>query len=27
MEKLGWKPKYTSDEAVRLAIKELLGKI
>ncbi len=27
MEKLGWKPKYTSDEAVRLAIKEILGKI
>jgi UDP-glucose 4-epimerase len=27
MEKLGWKPKYTSDEAVRRAIKELLGKI
>jgi len=27
MEKLGWKPKYTSDEAIRLAIKEILGKI
>ena len=26
MEKLGWKPKYNSDEAVRLAIKEILGK-
>ena len=25
MENLGWKPKYTSDEAVRLAIKEILG--
>lgn len=26
MEKLGWKPKYTSDEAVRIAIKEILEK-
>jgi UDP-glucose 4-epimerase len=26
MEKLGWKPKYNSDEAVRIAIKEILGK-
>ena len=26
MEKLGWKPKHNSDEAVRLAIKEILGK-
>jgi UDP-glucose 4-epimerase len=26
MEKLGWKPKYNSDEAVRLAIKEIPGK-
>ena len=26
MEKLGWKPEYNSDEAVRIAIKEILGK-
>lgn len=26
MEKLGWKPKYTSDEAVRKAIRDILGK-
>jgi len=26
MEKLGWKPKYNSDEAVSLAIKEILSK-
>lgn len=26
MGKLGWKPKYTSDEAVRKAIKDILGK-
>ena len=26
MENLGWKPKYTSDEAVRIAIKEILRK-
>jgi UDP-glucose 4-epimerase len=26
MEKLGWKPKYNSGEAVRIAIKEILGK-
>lgn len=25
MEKLGWKPKYTSDEAVRQAIRDVLG--
>lgn len=25
MEKLGWKPKYTSDEAVRKAISDILG--
>lgn len=27
MERLGWKPKYTSDEAVRRAIRDILGKI
>jgi len=27
MEKLGWRPKYSSDEAVHKAIKEILGKI
>ena len=26
MEKIGWKPKYTSDEAVRRAIRDILGK-
>jgi UDP-glucose 4-epimerase len=26
MEKLGWRPKYTSDEAVRKAIRDILGK-
>ncbi len=26
MEKLGWKPKYTSDEAVRKATRDILGK-
>lgn len=26
MEKLGWKPRYTSDEAVRKAIRDILGK-
>lgn len=26
MERLGWKPKYTSDEAVRQGIKDILGK-
>lgn len=26
MEKLGWKPEYTSDEAVRRGIKDILGK-
>jgi len=26
MEKLGWKPKYTSDEAVRMTIRDILGK-
>lgn len=26
MERLGWKPKYTSNEAVRKAIKDILGK-
>ncbi|MFQ5996417.1 MAG: NAD-dependent epimerase/dehydratase family protein [Dehalococcoidales bacterium] len=26
IERLGWKPKYTSDEAIHLAIKEILGK-
>jgi UDP-glucose 4-epimerase len=26
MEKLGWKPKHTSDEAVRKAIRDILGK-
>jgi len=26
MERLGWKPKYTSDEAVRKAISDVLGK-
>jgi UDP-glucose 4-epimerase len=25
MEKLGWKPKYSSEEAIRLAIKEILA--
>jgi len=27
MEKLGWKPKYSSEEAVRLAIKEILAEL
>ena len=26
MERLGWKPRYTSDEAVRKAIRDILGK-
>jgi UDP-glucose 4-epimerase len=26
MEKLGWKPKYTSNEAVRRGIQDILGK-
>ncbi len=26
MERLGWKPRYTSDEAVRQAVREMLGK-
>lgn len=26
MEKLGWKPKYTSDEAVRRALRDILGR-
>ena len=27
MEKLGWKPKYSSEEAIRLAIKEILAEL